>query len=159
MNQDLLTTITQIVTKALVDIALLVIPILTAYAANALRKFAADRQVHRVLTMHELLAQVARQAVFAVEQVLADTPGPAKEAGRPLPRHRRTRWPRRPDHDRDARRPRRRDRGPGAALPSHRRAWVGCGRGPGERGNEQATGLVGAGTWIAHFGASAGGSR
>lgn len=79
MNQDLLTTITQIVTKALVDIALLVIPILTAYAANALRKFAADRQVHRVLTMHELLAQVARQAVLAVEQTMTATPGPAKK--------------------------------------------------------------------------------
>ncbi len=79
MDQQAIEAIARILTKALVDLALIVVPILAGYAANALRRLAADRRVSSVLTTHRLLDAIARQAVMAVEQIMTSEAGPEKK--------------------------------------------------------------------------------
>src|SRR5205823_10230620 len=79
MNQEVLDAIAAIITKALVDIALIVIPVVGAFAANALHNFASDKRTNNWLTTHRLFETAARQAVLAVEQTMINQPAQEKK--------------------------------------------------------------------------------
>jgi len=70
MDQQQRDALTQLLTKTLVDLALIAIPIVGTYAARALHAFAAERRVAGWVVTHRLFEHVARQAVLAVEQTL-----------------------------------------------------------------------------------------
>ena len=80
MDQQQRDALAQLLTKTLVDLALIVIPLVGAYAARALRDFAAERRVAEWVATHDLFGRVARQAVLAVEQTLRNASAPEKKA-------------------------------------------------------------------------------
>jgi len=80
MDQQQLDALTQLLTKTLVDLALIAIPIVGTYAARALHRFAAERRVAEWVATHRLFGHVARQAVLAVEQTLQGASGSEKKA-------------------------------------------------------------------------------
>lgn len=80
MDQQQQDALAQLLTKTLVDLALIVIPLVGAYAARALHNFAAERRVAEWVATHDLFGRVARQAVLAVEQTLRGASAPEKKA-------------------------------------------------------------------------------
>jgi hypothetical protein len=80
MDQQQRDALTQLLTKTLVDLALIAIPIVGTYAARALHAFAAERRVAGWVVTHRLFEHVARQAVLAVEQTLQGASGSEKKA-------------------------------------------------------------------------------
>lgn len=79
MDQQQQDALAQLLTKTLVDLALIVIPLVGAYAARALRDFAAERRVAEWVGTHDLFQRVARQAVLAIEQTLQGASAPEKK--------------------------------------------------------------------------------
>lgn len=79
MDQQQQDALAQLPTKTLVDLALIVIPLVSAYAARALHNFAAERRVAEWVATHDLFGRVARQAVLAVEQTLRSASAPEKK--------------------------------------------------------------------------------
>ncbi len=69
----------RLLTKTLVDLALLAVPLVGAAATRALHRFAAERRVAAWVATHDLFGRVARQAVLAVEQTLRDAPATEKK--------------------------------------------------------------------------------